>query len=243
VTSEQPITAPNPGQRGISERLRRFTNELPFERRPILDFVSEVARTTAAGAAVLDLGAGDAPYRELFTHVRYVTSDWTHSPHRGAAETDIVGAADALPVADGSFELVLCTQVLEHVPAPADVLAECFRILVAGGRIAITVPMLWELHELPHDYWRYTPAGLERLLAAAGFVDFDIQARGDGFGAVAQLMRNLRWAMGDADDGLNNARIEARSILCELSDSIAALSALDARQIMPLGYSALARRP
>ena len=55
-----------PGRRGISEALRTFVEEIPFERLPILAFVEEVAAKTPPGARVLDLGAGDAPYRELF---------------------------------------------------------------------------------------------------------------------------------------------------------------------------------
>jgi SAM-dependent methyltransferase len=243
VPDEPTTSAPLPGQLGISEGLRQFVEQYPFQRRPILNFVVEVARATTPGAAVLDLGAGDAPYRELFAHVRYRTSDWSQSLHAGAVTVDVVGSAEALPVDDGTFDLVLCTEVLEHVPDPGAVLAECFRMLAPGGRVAITVPLMWELHELPYDYYRYTPAGLKHLLTAAGFVELQIRTSGDGFSTIAQLMRNLGWTMGDADDGLTADRIQARAMLNELSDSIAALAPLDARRIMPLGHSALGQRP
>jgi SAM-dependent methyltransferase len=203
----------------------------------------DLAACTAAGARVLDLGAGDAPYRELFAHTDYRTSDWSESVHMGAGTADIVASADDLPVADESFELVVCTQVLEHVPEPASVLAECHRVLVPGGRLALTAPLLWELHELPHDYYRYTSAGLHHLMRSAGFAEADIKPRGDGFTALAQLMGNLRWAMGDAPDGLTDQRNEARAILARLSDELAALAHLDAQRVMPLGYSATALKP
>lgn len=231
------------GQRGISETLRRFTDEFPYERGPILDFVIAVAGDTGPGKAVLDLGAGNAPYRELFSHTRYTTSDWSQSEHAGARAADIISSADSLPVARASFDLVLCTQVLEHVPDPAAALAECFRILLPGGRVALTVPLLWELHELPHDYFRYTENGLRHLLAEAGFTGLQIKPRSDGFTAVAQLLKNLRWGMGDADDGLTEARSAAHRVLEELSEALAALAPLDVQMIMPLGYTALARKP
>lgn len=223
--------------------LRQFTNEYPYERGPILDFVAEVAASTPPDAAVLDLGAGNAPYRELFAHARYSTNDWTESVHLGAEEVDIVGSADALPVADARFDLVLCTQVLEHTSEPAATLGECFRVLAPGGCLAVTVPLLWELHELPHDYFRYTAPGLDHLLRHAGFTEIEVRPRSDGFSALAQLMRNLEWAMGDADDGLGELRHRARGMLRELSDRIATLAPLDVKMIMPLGYTALARRP
>src|SRR4051794_23531354 len=97
--------------RGISEALQTFTAEMPWERESILDFVREVAARVSAGARVLDVGAGDAPYRELFVHTDYATTDWAGSEHEGAASADIVASADALPVEAASFDVVLCTQV------------------------------------------------------------------------------------------------------------------------------------
>lgn len=235
--------SPPADQRGFSEALRRFTAEFPYERAPILDFVAAVAESTAAGAAVLDLGAGDAPYRELFRHTNYLTSDWSQSGHEGALHADIMASAERLPVVDHSFSLVLCTQVLEHVPEPSLVLAECLRVLAPEGRLALTAPLLWELHELPHDYYRYTLAGLTHLLRKAGFADIQVTARSDGFSAIAQLMRNLGWGMGDASDGLTAYRREARTLLDELAEQIARLAPLDVNGTMPLGYTALARRP
>lgn len=231
------------GRHGVSEALRRFTAEIPYERGPILEFVLDIAAKTPPGATVLDLGAGNAPYRELFAHTQYRTNDWSKSEHVGAQDADIIGSADALPVADASFELVLCTQVLEHSPEPLATLVECHRILAAGGRLALTVPLLWELHELPHDYFRYTERGLAHLLEKAGFVELDIRRRSDGFSALAQLMRNLAWALGEAHDGLDERRIQARHLLENLSDAFGPLAPLDTRQMMPLGYTATARKP
>lgn len=216
---------------------------MPYERGPILEFVTEVANATNPGESVLDLGAGNAPYRELFEHTAYRTNDWSQSEHLGAEDADIVAPAYALPVENASFDLVLCTQVLEHTAEPAAALQECFRVLAPGGRLALTVPLLWELHELPHDYFRYTQPGLAHLMTEAGFVALDIRPRSDGFTAIAQLMLNLAWVMGEADDGLDEQRALAREMLLELSPVLAELAPLDARLLMPLGYTALGRKP
>jgi SAM-dependent methyltransferase len=216
---------------------------MPLERRSILDFVTRVARATDPGTVVLDVGAGDAPYRELFAGTRYLTNDWTQSVHAGATRVDIVGSASELPVESASIGLVLCTQVLEHTPDPDRVLGECMRVLKPGGRIALTVPLAWELHEMPHDYYRYTEAGVAHLLAQAGFVGADIQARNDSFTTLAQLVLNVAGTMGHANDGLDERRAEARAAMTSLADQLARLAPLDVNRLLPLGYSAVARRP
>ncbi len=202
-----------------------------------------MAASLPPGSRVADVGAGDAPYRELFAHTRYTTIDWEHSVHPGARASDIVSPADAIAAPDGTFDAVVCMQVLEHVPDPGRVLAEFHRILAPGGSVHLTVPLVWELHELPHDYYRYTAPALEFLLGAAGFGDIEVEARNDCFTTVAQLLRNLHWTMGRAPDGLDGQREEAGAVLVELADMVAALAPLDVNRIFPLGYSASARKP
>lgn len=232
-----------PGERGISEHLRAFVQEFPLERTSILDFVGQVASATAPGAHVLDLGAGDAPYRELFAHTDYRTADWAESPHTGAQRADVIADASSLPLEQNSFDLVLSTQVLEHLPEPGHALRECFRILRPGGRVALTAPLAWEPHELPHDYYRYTAPGLEHLLTAAGFGEVAIAPRTDSFTTLAQLMSNVGASLGRAPDGLDPARQEAQTLLGDLAQWLARLSALDVSWTLPLGYCATAVRP
>lgn len=231
------------GTRGVSERLRGFVSEAPYERGPIFEFVAAAAAATEPGARVLDVGAGSAPYRELFEHTDYKTSDWDQSVHIDDERPDVTAPADALPMEDRSFDVVLSTQVLEHVPDPARVLSELLRVLVDGGRLFLTVPLVWELHEMPHDYYRYTPPALERLLAGAGFADVEISPRNDCFTTIAQLLLNVRWVMGRRADGLDDRREEAAAVLEQLAEQVARLAPLDARWDMPLGFTVSARRP
>jgi SAM-dependent methyltransferase len=216
---------------------------MPWERESLLYWVARTARELPPGARVLDAGAGDAPYRELFEHVEYVTSDWANSPHEGAARVDVVAAADELPLADESFDAVLLLQVLEHVPAPARVLAELHRVLRPGGTITLTAPLVWELHELPYDFYRYTGPGLEHLLANAGFGDIVVEARNDSFTTLAQLMTNLSWRLGRAPDGLDERRDDAATLLRDVAARLAELAPLDAERALPLGFRGRARRP
>jgi SAM-dependent methyltransferase len=225
--------------RGRSEQLRRFIEEAPLERASIVEFVAAQARGLPAGARVLDVGAGDAPYRELFAAQLYMTLDHADTPHSG--RVDIVSSADVIPVAAGSFDAVLCTQVLEHVPAPLDVLREIRRVLVPDGLLIATVPFVWEEHESPYDFFRYARYGLEHLLKQAGFDQLEVRPRTDCFTTLAQLVRNAAWAMGADADGLDGLRVRARSALLEMSDALALLAPLDVAMTLPLGYTACAR--
>ncbi|MGI8622840.1 MAG: class I SAM-dependent methyltransferase [Solirubrobacteraceae bacterium] len=225
---------------GLSEQLRDFVAATPVEREPILAFVHEVARTVPAGSTVLDVGAGDAPYRELFAHTDYTTVDWGQSLHDGGqGGTDLTASADAIPLPALTADLIMLTQVLEHVPRPLAVLQEQHRLLRDGGRLVVTVPMTWELHEQPHDYFRYTAAGLRAVLEQTGFRVLRVTGRGGALESVAQLLRNLSWQLGSRpEDRLDDLRADAGPFLRSLADHLVQMQPLATADILPLGFQA-----
>lgn len=229
-------------RRGLSSSLLAFVDESPLERESILAAVRSFAEPLPPGARVLDIGAGDGPYRELFDRCDYVTVDWTNSPHEEATDADIVSSIDNLPVEDASFDAALATQVLEHVPAPIDVLREAHRILRPGGTLLVTVPFVWEQHERPYDFQRFSSSGVEHALRSAGFDRIEVRARNDYFATLSQLMRNARWAMGRAPDGLDDRREEVADLLDSLAGRLTDLAPLDVDLVFPLGWEATACR-
>jgi SAM-dependent methyltransferase len=226
-----------------SPQLQAFVADYPWERGPILAFMLQVARELQPGARVLDVGAGEAPYAELFTQVDYRTTDWEHSVHPGARRADYIGSADNLPVPSTAFDAVINTQVLEHVAEPARVVSELYRVLRPGGRLYISVPLAWELHEEPYDFYRYTSHGLRHLLRTAGFIHVDVCPRNDTFTTLAQLLKNATYVMGRRADGLDPQREVAAHVLRHMADLVASFAPLDTQRIFPLGYTAVAVRP
>jgi SAM-dependent methyltransferase len=227
----------------VSSALRAFTDEARLERESILEFVAGCARQLDQGSRVLDAGAGQAPYRELFAHCEYRTADWGQSVHSGARTADVIASLDALPIPDASFDGVLCTQVLEHVSDPTTVLAELNRVLRPGGHLWLTAPLTWPLHEEPFDFFRYTPHGLMSLLGRAGFADIEIAPRNGYFATMAQLMRIAGVAVGWTDDRYIGVRARLFEDMARLADQLERFDHLDEQRIFPLGYQVTARRP
>lgn len=109
---------------------------------------------------VLDVGCGLKPYHPLFAPyvAEYVGVDPVDNPH-----ADLKGSVEDLPVADGSFDVVLCVQVLEHCTDPAAGVRELQRATAPGGRVLASTHGVMTYHPAPTDYWRWTHAGLAKL--------------------------------------------------------------------------------
>jgi SAM-dependent methyltransferase len=229
-------------RRGLSSALLAFVDESPLERESVLAAVRRFAESLPPRARVLDIGAGDAPYRELFERCEYVTVDWANSPHEDASQADIVASIDDLPIEDATFDAALSTQVLEHVEAPIDVLREAHRVLRVGGALLVTVPFVWEEHEKPFDFQRFSSSGVSHALESAGFADISVKPRNDYFTTLAQLMRNARWAIGRAPDGLDQRREDIATLLDHMADRLTDLAPLDVDLVFPLGWEATAWR-
>lgn len=132
-------------------------------------FLEEAAQQMSFNAYILDAGAGDCRYASLFSHTKYFALDFAQVD-KSYGSLDVIADLASIPLANESFDAIICTQVLEHVPSPQMVLAEFYRLLRPGGSLWITVPLYYEEHEIPFDYYRYTQYGLRFLFEKAGFI-------------------------------------------------------------------------
>ena len=132
-------------------------------RKPLFGFLREQAadaHATFGRYRVLDVGCGRKQYEPLFA--AYATS-YVGVDHVDNPMADLKGAIEDLPVEDGSFEVVLCSQVLEHCDDPVTAVSELHRVTAPGGRVLVTTHGVMPYHPSPTDYWRWTHAGLEKL--------------------------------------------------------------------------------
>jgi SAM-dependent methyltransferase len=140
----------------------------PFEAS-IQRFVGDVAARTRSDAIVLDAGAGECRFRSNFAHASYVAVDFAQGdPGWDYSKLDVIGKLEALPFSNASFDRVLSIVVLEHTPEPALVIQEFQRVLKPGGTVHMVVPHMWEEHQRPHDYFRFTSGGARFLMERAG---------------------------------------------------------------------------
>lgn len=131
-------------------------------RLPLADWLRREG-ALAAGKRVLDVGCGPKPYYPFFADAAaYVGVDVKEN-----AAADVVGSVDALPAEDASYDVVLCTQVLEHVDDPARAVRELHRVAAPGGRVLASTHGVMLYHPNPQDLWRWTHAGLRRLFESA----------------------------------------------------------------------------
>ena len=131
----------------------------------------EIGRVAGDRSGLLvDIGCGTQPYRRYFPDARYLGIEVPQaSVHGSAKRADVYFDGLHIPLRDGAADHVLCTQVLEHVFEPDVFLDEVFRILAPGGTLLITVPFVWDEHEQPYDFARYSSFGLHHLAGVHGF--------------------------------------------------------------------------
>ncbi len=201
---------------------------------------------------LLDVGCGAQPYRPLVSAEAVYRSIDTAAArsHFGYEMPDTAYyEGDVWPIADASIDVVLSTETLEHVPEPPVFLAEAFRCLKPGGTLILTVPFAARWHFLPHDYWRFTPSGLARLLGGAGFERIEVHARGNAVTvACYKLMAlPLSWLLPSAASSLGQRLWQGLGLLLVplvlVLAGVASLSLAAPGGADCLGYTVRAFRP
>jgi SAM-dependent methyltransferase len=147
----------NPGSLGL------FVNPFYFARKGLHRHIVALARSVHG--KMLDVGCGSKPYQKHFDVTEYIGLEIEGQNKRAERYYD----GKIFPFSDDEFDGILISQVLEHVFSPDKFLAEVNRVLKDGGALLVTVPFVWDEHEQPFDYARYSSFGLCHLLESHGF--------------------------------------------------------------------------
>lgn len=152
-------------------------------------WLSEVALPFASGV-LLDYGCGGRPYQALFSTqiTRYIGADIAASKD---VQLDVeLTPGERVPLPDASVDTILSTQTLEHVYDFQQYMSECHRLLRPGGILILSVPMQWRIHEIPHDYWRFTRYGLHDLMTKNQLEPISIMPCGGAWALAGQIVNS-----------------------------------------------------
>ncbi len=133
---------------------------------------------------ILDVGCGAKPYQKEFEASEYIGLEID----RQNKHADRYYDGNVFPFKEGAFDSVFSSQVLEHVYNPDQFIAEIHRVLKDSGVLLLTVPFVWDEHEQPFDYARYSSFGLRHLLERHGFEVIEHRKSMDSIQVIFQMI-------------------------------------------------------
>lgn len=217
-------------------------------------WLARMLSAVPAGERILDAGAGEGKYRPLCEHLRYVAQDFARYDGRGdgrglqtgawdRSRLEIVSDITAIPEPAGSFDAVLCVEVLEHLPDPPAALREFSRLLRRGGRLILTAPFCSLTHFAPYHFSTgFSAYYYERHLAESGFAIAALEPNGNFFEFVAQEVRRI----GQVAERYCGRRPRAHEKLCAavVLGALERLARNDAgsHELLCFGYHVLAEK-
>ncbi len=163
-----------------------FVNPFYFARVGLAKNIQDLAGHVSG--KILDVGCGQKPYEQLFKATEYIGLEYDSPENRKNKNADFFYNGTLFPFESNSFDSLVINQVFEHVFNPDDFLNEVLRVLRPGGKLLMTVPFVWDEHEQPHDYARYSSFGLQFILEKHGFNIVEQRKSVNDFRVIFQLI-------------------------------------------------------
>jgi len=169
----------NPGLLGL------IVNPFYIARKGLYTNLSSLGQKITG--KTLDVGCGTKPYEKLFNHSTYVGLEFDTGIDSEKKVAEFYYDGKTFPFNESEFDSVVTNQVLEHVFNPDEFLGEINRVLKTNGKLLLTVPFVWDEHEQPYDYARYSSFGLKSLLERNGFEILDLRKSVNDYSVLVQL--------------------------------------------------------
>jgi SAM-dependent methyltransferase len=163
-----------------------FVNPFYFARKGLHENISALAEKVSG--KILDVGCGQKPYEKLFRFSQYIGLELDSPDNRRSKKADYFYDGLKFPFRDGEFDSVVTNEVFEHVFNPADFLREINRVLKPAGMLLMTAPFVWDEHEQPNDYARYSSFGLISIIERHGFKVIEHRKSMGDIRAIFQLL-------------------------------------------------------
>jgi len=165
-----------------------FINPFYFARKGLAKHIAKLA--PAIKGRTLDVGCGSKPYETLYASTEYVGLEYDTPENLAGKKADFFYDGQHFPFVDGEFDSVVANEVFEHVFNPDEFLNEIHRVLKPGGKVLLTIPFVWDEHEQPHDFARYSSFGIRSLLERHGFEVVEQHKSADDVRVVFQMINN-----------------------------------------------------
>lgn len=163
-----------------------FINPFYFARKGLVKHISELA--VHITGKTLDVGCGSKPYIQLYRSQEYVGLEIDTPQNRAGKKADHFYDGNLFPFADSTFDSLVANEVFEHVFNPEQFLGEIRRVLKPGGMALLTLPFVWDEHEQPYDFARYSSFGIKSLLEKHGFEVVEQRKSTDDIRVIFQLL-------------------------------------------------------
>jgi SAM-dependent methyltransferase len=163
-----------------------FLNPFYFARKGLYKCISEL--TPSLKGRLLDIGCGTKPYKDLCNVNDYIGLEIDDGGNRNHSHADFFYDGNSIPFEDNYFDSILANQVFEHVFNPNRFLQELSRVTKIDGLLLLTVPFVWDEHEQPYDYARYSSYGLKHILNKNGFEIVEIKKTNNGIELIFQIL-------------------------------------------------------
>jgi SAM-dependent methyltransferase len=196
---------------------------------------------------VLDVGAGTAPYRQLFEGHSYLTHDFCKydgvklGNTRSYGDIDIESDITNIPLDNASMDFILCTEVLEHVPNPIEALREICRLITPGGHLVITTPFTSGLHQTPfHYYAGFSPYWFQHYSEIFSLDLLECSPHGGFFRLMAQELGRVASILETMRYDLNSP--EKYDMLLTLANELCQLDPASNNYDFTIGYHVVMRK-
>ncbi len=163
-----------------------FVNPFYFARKGLAHHVEELGRHITG--RTLDVGCGSKPYEAIYASSEYIGLEYDTPENRATKKADYFYDGETFPFDDASFDSLVANEVFEHVFNPDRFLDEAYRVLKPGGMMLMTMPFVWDEHEQPHDFARYSSFGIRYLLEKHGFEIVEQRKSVDDARVIFQLI-------------------------------------------------------